>query len=184
MAVSLRHLFAAAIGVAVLVAVLAVTVTSWGETTWGGVHSGPQAGVQPPTFTLPVVANGDGVLTLEQTRGTPLVVEVFASWCKYCDRASSMVAEASRADREQAVRFVGVSLDEHPSQAIEAAREWGLPYEVVHDDGSLTRGWKISALPTVIVIDAQGRVWHVLDEAPSPYQLERCLSSVGASRVR
>jgi thiol-disulfide isomerase/thioredoxin len=112
-----------------------------------------------------------------------MVVEVFASWCKFCDKASATVTEASRAARRQDVRFVGVSLDEYPEQAAQVVREWRLPYEVIHDDGTLTRGWNISALPTVIVLDAEGRVRHVLDEAPSASQLERCLRSIGAGRV-
>ena len=184
MAVSLRHLLAAATGLAVLVSVLAVTLTSWGDTNWGVADSGPELGAEPPSFALPVVANGEGVLTLAETRGHPLVVEVFASWCKYCGQASATVVAAAQAARETEVRFVGVSLDEHPWQAAEVARDWELPYEILHDDGTVTRGWGISALPTVIVIDAEGRVRHVLDEAPSPYQLERCLRDVGARRTR
>jgi peroxiredoxin len=181
---SLRHAFAAATGLAVLVALLAVTVTSFGETTWGVADSGPAVGSRPPPFALPVVANGEGELTLDETLGRPLVVEVFASWCKYCDRASATVAAASRAERQHDVRFVGVSLDEHPDQAIDAASEWDLPYEVLHDDGTLTRGWEISALPTIVVLDAAGHVRHVFDEAPSSAQLERCLAGIGARRVR
>ncbi len=184
MAFSLRHAFAAAIGTAVLTAVLAVTVTSWGETLWGVASSGPVVGEVPAEFSLPIVANGDGALTLAETRGTPVVIEVFASWCKYCDRASATVAEASRARRRQPVRFVGVSLDEHASQAHAVASEWRLPYPVVHDDGSFTQAWNISALPTVIVVDADGRVRHVMDEAPTADRLERSLRSVGAGRSR
>jgi peroxiredoxin len=182
MPVSVRHAFAVAAGLAVLVALLAVTVTSWGDTSWGAADSGPPIGKTPPAFELPVVANGSDSLSLAETRGTPVVIEVFASWCKYCGDASATIAAAAGERREQKVRFVGVSLDEHPEQAARVATEWRLPYEVVHDDGTLTRGWNISALPTVIVLDANGRVRYVLKEAPSAQQLERCLRGVGARR--
>jgi cytochrome c biogenesis protein CcmG/thiol:disulfide interchange protein DsbE len=132
---------------------------------------------------LPVVANGSRALSLAETRGTPVVVEVFASWCKYCEQATTTLAEASQARRARPVRFIGVSLDEHRAQAVELAAQWRVPYEVVHDDGTLTRGWRISALPTVIVLDAEGRVAHVGTEAPTPRRLERWLRSVGAARV-
>jgi len=176
-----RHVFALAGSVGVVLAGLAVTVTSQGGTLWGGASSGPAIGLSPPDFDLPVVANGQDSLSLSDTRGSVVVVEVFASWCKYCESASATLAEAARIRRRRDVRFIGVSLDEHPQEATRAALEWDLPYEVVHDDGTLTRGWNISALPTVIVIDSGGRVRHVLDEAPSPNRLERCLRSVGAA---
>jgi len=180
MLVSPRHVFAFAGSIGVVLAGLAVTVTSKGGTLWGGASSGPEIGLSPPDFDLPMVANGQNSLSLFETRGSVVVVEVFASWCKYCESASVTLAEAARVRRHRDVRFIGVSLDEHPREAIRATREWGLPYEVVIDDGTLTRGWNISALPTVIVLDADGRVRHVLDEAPSPKRLERCLRNVGA----
>lgn len=150
--------------------------------SWGQPRSGPALGRPPAAVTLPLVANGSGTLAFDDLRGTPVVVEVFASWCRYCDVASATVSEASRAPRARRVRFVGVSLDEHAAQATAVATEWHLPYPIVHDDGRLTKTWHISALPTVVVLDAEGRVRHVADEAPDPARLERWLASVGAPR--
>ena len=163
---------------AALLVGLAISVTSW-----GGPRTGPELGRVPPSFALRATNAPDRTVSLESLRGTPVVVELFASWCTYCEQASRTLADAARAPRRSPVAFVGVSLDEHAFQAEAIAREWRLPYDVVHDNGWVTRSWHVSALPTIVVLDAEGRVRYVSEEAVEQQRLERWLRQLGSPRT-
>lgn len=63
--------------------------------------------VDPAAFVLPALA-GEGRVALADLRGTPLVVNFFASWCGACDAELPGYAAVSQQLRGQ-VTFVGVN---------------------------------------------------------------------------
>jgi peroxiredoxin len=121
--------------------------------------SGPKEGSAAAAFDLPLVGE-DGRVSLASQRGKPILMEVFASWCGACKRSSPRMSEAYRAHQGQDVTFLAVSVDDDPSAAARVKRDWQLPFAVAVDDGSVSRGYGISMLPTLIYIDAQGTVRH------------------------
>jgi len=148
-----------------------------------GATSGPRPGVQPPDFELPVVFGPEPSFQLSRHQGTPVVIEVFSTWCDYCRRSTPVIADAALAGRRSEVRFLGVNVDDTQAEAALAVSKWGIPYPVAWDDGRVAWNWHISALPTVIVIDAEGRVSHVGVGRPSAEDLEQWLAEVGAARL-
>ncbi|HYQ03152.1 MAG TPA: TlpA disulfide reductase family protein [Polyangiaceae bacterium] len=121
--------------------------------------SGPKEGSTAAAFDLPL-AGKDGRVSLATQHGKPMLIEVFASWCGACKRSSPRLAEAWREHHDQDVTFLAVSVDEDPAAAARVKRDWQLPFDVAVDDGSISRGYGISMLPTLIYIDAQGTVRH------------------------
>jgi len=121
--------------------------------------SGPKEGSAAAAFDLPL-AGKDGRVSLAAQHGKPVLMEVFASWCGACKRSSPRLAEAFREHQDKDVTFLAVSVDEDPNAAARVKREWQLPFDVAVDDGSVSRGYGISMLPTLIYIDAQGTVRH------------------------
>ena len=148
-----------------------------------GASSGPRLGVEPPDFRLPVVFGPEPAFQLTRHRGTPVVIEVFSTWCDYCRRSTPVIADAALARRQSEVRFLGVNVDDSQAEAALAVSKWGIPYPVAWDDGRVAWNWRISALPTLIVIDADGRVSHVGVGRPAAEDLEQWLADVGAARV-
>jgi thiol-disulfide isomerase/thioredoxin len=146
-------------------------------------HDGPAVGQLPPPLDLPLIKGRSPRFSLADARGAPLVVEVFASWCGACESAAPALAAAALAPRRQAVRVIGVSVDDDPFLAAVAAGRWGIPYDVAFDDVGAADSWNVRSLPALIVVDADGRVVRVATGAPDPGTLERWLSEVGASRV-
>ncbi len=142
--------------------------------------SGPAVGVLAPEVDLPVLASAGQRLKLGGALGTPMVIEAFTSWCAVCERSAPRFTAAALAPRKREVRFVGVSLDESAEAAQRAKDEWRLPYQVALDDGSFGRSFKIKLLPTLIVIDAEGRVRHVSTGRLDPDELEEQLDALGA----
>jgi len=121
--------------------------------------SGPKEGSAAAAFDLPLVGE-EGRVSLAGQRGKPMLIEVFASWCGACKRSSPRLSEAFHAHQGEDVTFLAVSVDDDPSAAARVKRDWQLPFAVAIDDGSVSRGYGISMLPTLIYIDAQGTVRH------------------------
>jgi cytochrome c biogenesis protein CcmG/thiol:disulfide interchange protein DsbE len=143
--------------------------------------SGLRAGGEAKQFELPLV-DSSGTFSLKQERGKPVLIEAFASWCSVCRSSAPELSDAYGAARAQGVRFVGVSVDDSVDAARNAKRAWNIPYDVALDDGQFSAQYRITLLPTFIVIDSTGRVRHVSSGRPSASELEDWLSEVGAAR--
>ena len=145
--------------------------------------SGPKAGTLARDFNLPVVNGPASRFHLKEHAGTPVVVEVFASWCGACRAAAPMLSDVAQAPRSSDVRFVAISVDDSREEAVAAARSWGIPFDVAWDDGSFSSNYDISRLPTVVVVDREGKVRASVTGRLTRAKLEGWLSEVGAGRV-
>lgn len=163
---------------------LAVLVALGVALHWFGRRSsGPEEGTPAKDFALPLVSGAAERVQLSELRGRPVLVEVVASWCGVCRRAAPTLAAAARAPRQREVRFLAISLDEDRSDAAELAKKWDIPYDVAHDDGRFARSYDVTLLPTLILIDPEGRIRHVSTGAPRPSELEAWLAEVGAAKL-
>lgn len=133
--------------------------------------SGPKEGSAAAAFDLPL-AGGTGRVSLAAHKGKPVLMEVFASWCGVCKRTAPNLVEAWRAHHGENVEFLAVSVDEDPTAASRVKQAWHLPFDVAIDDGSVSRGYGISMLPTLIYIDANGNVKHSVVGSTSRSELE------------
>lgn len=144
-------------------------------------NSGPAEGVVAADFELPTVTGS--TFHLAAQHGHPVVIDVFASWCPVCRQTAPMLDAVYRTTRARKVQFVGISVDDSAARASAVKRDWHIPYPVLHDDGRFSRLYKIRLLPTIIVIDAEGRVRHVATGNPGRSTLEGWLSDVGAAAI-
>jgi len=118
-------------------------------------------GSTAPAFALPRLGGGTPV-TLAASRGTPTVVNFFASWCRDCQ--AELAAFAGLADRTQGrVDVVGVDANDGDGSAARVLlTKAGATYPVGVDSQAATAtAYLLSALPVTFFLDAQGRVVHV-----------------------
>jgi len=114
-------------------------------------------GKQPmaPNFTLQKLAGGK--FSLVSTRGHPVLLNFWASWCAPCqDEAPVLSAIASR--YRGRLDVVGVNSQDDTGHALKFARHYALDYMLVHDTGSVYRTWGLGGLPETFLIAANGRV--------------------------
>ena len=145
-------------------------------------RSGPSTGTMAADFDLPIASGSGERVRLSELRGTVVVVEAFAGWCRACREVAPTLDEAARAQRQAPVRFIGVSIDDSAEQAAAVARSWGISYDVAWDDGGFADRYDISHLPTVVVVDQEGKVAHSTSGSLSRAQLEAWLTDLGAAR--
>lgn len=139
--------------------------------------SGPGEGTTAKPFQLPL-ANGSGVFRLDEQRGHPVLMEVFASWCGACEHAAPMVDEVYRDAEKSGVVFVGVSVDGDARSARRVQESWPIAYPVAVDDGSVQRAYGVSLLPTFVLIGKDGTVKRASAGVPSRRTLSRWLAEL------
>jgi thiol-disulfide isomerase/thioredoxin len=144
--------------------------------------SGPRVDVPAKEFALATLDQGKQ-FRLSEHRGSPVLVEVFAGWCGACKSAAPMMSRVTQASRKRDVRFLGVSVDSNASDARATVQSWGIPYDVALDDGTFSRDYEITVLPTFVLIDPDGNVRKVSSGVPREAELERWLGDLGAERL-
>jgi thiol-disulfide isomerase/thioredoxin len=90
-----------------------------------------------------------------QLEGTPLVVNVWASWCEPCERETPMLIAAA-ADHP-GVRFVGVNTQDSREGAEAFIEQYSIPYPSVFDpDGAIITDLDALGPPVTVFYDADG----------------------------
>ena len=114
-------------------------------------RSGPEADVtNPAAFNLPAL-EGDGRVRLADFKGTPVVVNFFASWCGPCDLELPHFAEAARKLKGK-VRFIAVNSQElSEKSAVRMAERHGL------EEAGITLGRDSGGRSGSLLHDALGR---------------------------
>jgi cytochrome c biogenesis protein CcmG, thiol:disulfide interchange protein DsbE len=113
----------------------------------------------PPAWTR---AASNGRVSLKELRGTPVVVNFWASWCDPC-RAEAKVLQRGH-ESANGVLFVGVDTEDASEDARDFISQFGLTFPHVRDNGRETRqDWGVTGLPETFFVAADGRVvGHVI----------------------
>jgi cytochrome c biogenesis protein CcmG/thiol:disulfide interchange protein DsbE len=112
-----------------------------------------ESGSTAPSFELPLL-DGSGTLTDEDLRGTPTVINFWASWCIPCREEAPLLEKTWRAYRDQGVVFLGVNIKDAESDARRFVEEFDITYPTVRDlDQSLTREFGVKGLPETFFVD-------------------------------
>jgi thiol-disulfide isomerase/thioredoxin len=112
-------------------------------------------------------------VTLASTRGTPTVVNFFASWCRDCQAELSAFATLA-AHSSGRLSVIGVdSNDANTAEAQTLLARAGASYPVgVDSEAKVATAYLLQALPVSYFLDADGRVVHVAFGAQTLSSLE------------
>lgn len=122
----------------------------------------------------------DGVtLTLEEYRGTPVVLNFWASWCPFCVAEMPDFERVSQ-DFGDDVVFIGVNLRDDSAQAVSLAGETGVTYRLAADPNGIVYGaFGGTSMPTTVFIDADGIVRDVVAGQMSADALTSNIQNLG-----
>ena len=117
----------------------------------------PLVGKPAPSFSMPLFA-ADSSLTLEKLRGTPVVLNFWASWCLSC-RDEARVLEAGWERYGPGVAFVGIAVNDEDAAAKDFIRRYGKTYHLGSDvDGTAAVEYGLYGVPETFFIDRDGRI--------------------------
>jgi thiol-disulfide isomerase/thioredoxin len=109
---------------------------------------------------------------LYQLRGTPVVVNLWASWCGPCAKEAPTLAAAADRFGEQ-VQFVGVAIKDQRSAASAFLKRFDIPYPTVMDDsGDIHNHLGFVGLPDTVFYAADGSIERTWSGPLTPDSLD------------
>lgn len=126
----------------------------------GETQSGETNAIPAPDFTV-YTADGTEV-RLSDFRGTPVVLNFWATWCGYCKKEMPDFNEVC-AELDGAVQFLMVNVTVSSQETLEKAsayvEEEGFTFPVFYDTtGEATHTYGAYSLPTTFFIDSEGNL--------------------------
>jgi cytochrome c biogenesis protein CcmG/thiol:disulfide interchange protein DsbE len=132
-----------------------------------------------PAFTLEVLDRGnippalrgplggalaDGRLSLAELRGTPVVLNLWASWCTPCREEAPRLQKGWERWGPRGVAFLGLNIQDLRGDARAFAQKFGITHPSVRDARrGVADSYGATGIPETFFVDARGRVvGHVI----------------------
>ncbi|MGZ8580790.1 MAG: TlpA family protein disulfide reductase [Actinomycetota bacterium] len=114
---------------------------------------------------------------LDELQGTPVVVNLWASWCEPCKREMPMLSRAA-ADHPD-VQFLGVDTLDSREGAEAFIAEYSVPFPSLFDpDGAIRTELGSFGLPVTVFFDADGNEAAKVDGELSQSALDEHLATI------
>lgn len=117
----------------------------------------PLIGKPAPRFSLPALHEAGRLVSTDELRGAPYLLNVWGSWCPACRDEHPVLTRFAETKR---VRVVGFNWKDEHADALRWLEEFGNPYFVVvaDYDGKAAIDWGIYGAPETFLVDAKGIV--------------------------
>ena len=145
----------------------------------------PLIGKSAPEFSLPVLHEPGRLVTSQELRGAPYLLNVWGSWCPACRDEHPVLTRFAETKR---LRVIGYNWKDEHADAMRWLEQFGNPYwlVLVDYDGRKAIDWGIYGAPETFLVDGSGIVrWKFtgpLTEAVVREQLLPALEKVEQSR--
>ncbi len=116
-----------------------------------------RVGKPAPQFSMPLL--GGGQFNSEDHRGSPMIINFWASWCPPCRQESPGFERVWRKYGDQGIILVGVDIQDTEEDALAYVNELGLSFPNGRDlDGKITVEYGVIGLPVTFFIGHDGVV--------------------------
>ena len=150
-------------------ALLVLAVGLGGGVVWtvrNASRLGPVArGAAAPDFTLPRIDGRPGSISLGSLRGKVVVLDFWATWCPPCLAMLPTMHQLADELGPTGVAFLGIDSDgpqTAPEDVTRFLAEHEAPYPVVYDQGTVNELYRVTALPTLVVVAPDGTIARVM----------------------
>ena len=115
-------------------------------------------GKAAPAVVLPLLGGGRSAIQA----GKVTLVDFWATWCAPCRASMPRVQKLYTEYKLNGLELYSVDTDDESSDREPQVREFllqnGLTFPVVLDDGTAERAFAIASLPTMLLLDREGKV--------------------------
>jgi thiol-disulfide isomerase/thioredoxin len=136
---------------------LALVLVSLAACTAAATSSAPTGPLLPSTVdALPTMDPSTFQALLAQQRGTPVIVNIWASWCTPCQAETPEIV-AAHASWGNRVRFIGVDAQDNVGDATSFLAQYSVPYPSVFDpSNAIAVSFGLFSPPATLFFDADG----------------------------
>ncbi|MFC7301144.1 DsbE family thiol:disulfide interchange protein [Cognatiluteimonas weifangensis] len=115
----------------------------------------PLIGKPAPAFALPLLHEPGRLVTRDELKGAPFVLNVWGSWCASCREEHPVLTRFAESKR---VRVIGYNWKDEPADAKRWLERFGNPFWMVLTDyeGRYAIDWGIYGAPETYLVDAAG----------------------------
>lgn len=130
---------------------------------------------------VPFTAADGATASLSTFRGTPVVVNLWATWCAPCVKEMPAFDEvaAEQAGTPGGVRIIGLNVGDTAQAATEFAADLGVSYPQYTDpDGELSTALHVTGYPATAFVDADGKLLDVHQGAFTADELRAAIARI------
>ncbi len=114
-------------------------------------------GTAAPSFE--VTSFSDGKISLDKYKGSPVVLNFWASWCAPCKREAPDLEKTYNFFKNRGVAFIGIASDDTKDNALKFVEEFKITYPNGMDEEEVvSKKYSVLTLPITFVIDREGNI--------------------------
>jgi thiol-disulfide isomerase/thioredoxin len=172
-----------AFGWVLVLGLLIAAAAAWAAFHWSHPTTKPHEGLAAGDAVAFARDTLDGRhVSLDDYRGRVVLVDFWATWCGPCHLQADILAPLYAEYRARGVEFLSVSVGEEANTVRDFVAHTPSPYPVLIDpEDKLSPQFGIVALPTVLIVDKNGKVAYFnfgISDAPT---LRKALAEAGAA---
>ncbi len=118
----------------------------------------PKEPASAPDFTLQTVEGQEVILS--GLRGKVVLLDFWATWCGPCKESIPHLIQLYKSYQDKGFELIGMSTDK--AGDVEMVRRFvksmDIPYPIIMTPDEVARSYKITGLPTTVLIDKEGKV--------------------------
>ena len=153
-----------------------VLLASGVATAYAGI---PQSGAPAPQFSLELIANGQGTVSLDRFKGKGLYLNFFASWCQPCKAEVPSIVQFSKQYAKRNVVVLGIDELETLSAAKGFVAQFKMPYPIgIDDSGAIGASYGLIGMPLSVFIGPDGKIVKRVAGEMSTAQIKAGLESI------
>lgn len=110
--------------------------------------------------TKELVGHSDSLVNLSDIKGTPLIINFWASWCSSCAEEAP-VLEAFWKEHSSEIKVLGVAVHDSEESVRDAVRTLAKSYAIAFDEeGRASLNYGVTGVPETVFVNAEGIVIH------------------------
>jgi len=136
--------------------------------------SAPHKGFLAPDFSLST--NEGETITLSDLRGKPVLINLWTSWCPPCKAEMPALERVFQDYKDDGLEILAVNStsQDNAADANAFVQDLGLTFTILFDkDGSVSKQYRLQALPTSIFINREGVIQEIVVGGPMSEALLR-----------